>query len=62
MNFFELEPILQIILAFILLAVVVTLIRFLVRLARRALTCGCVVLLVGGGILVLINAAGWIIR
>lgn len=62
MNFFELEPLYQIILAFILLAVIVTALRFLVKLARRVLACGCVILLLGGGILVLLNAAGWIIN
>lgn len=62
MDFFALDPLLQIIIVIVLLAGLWTLVRYLLRLARRVLACGCVVLLFAGGILVFLNAASRIIN
>jgi hypothetical protein len=62
MDFFALDPLLQILIAVVLLAGIWTLIRLLLRLARRVLACGCVIFLLGGGILVFLNVASRIVN
>jgi hypothetical protein len=54
-EFFAQSPLLQIVVGLVLLAGVVTLLRFLLLLARRAFSCGCALLLVVGSVLLLLS-------
>ena len=59
-EFTALNPLAQLLVILILLAVVSIALRFALHLARKVLTCGCLVILVLGGVFLILNATHWI--
>lgn len=58
MDMMPMEPIFQLLLAILLVAVIWTVVRSIFKVALRVFTCGCaVIVLLGGGVLVL-NSLG----
>lgn len=57
MDFFALDPLIQVVLGVLLLAVAWTALRFVLRLARRLFTCGCLAIFLIGGLYLLLNVA-----
>lgn len=59
-EFFGLPPLLKIVVGFVFLAGAVTLLRLLLQMARRVFACGCVLLLVGGSVLLLLSTLNFV--
>ncbi len=57
MDFFTLSPLIQVLLVLLLFALAWTALRFVLRLARRLFTCGCLAIFVIGGLYLLLNVA-----
>lgn len=55
MDFFALDPLIQVVLAVLILAIAWTALRFVLRLARRLFTCGCLAIFLLGGLYLLLN-------
>lgn len=56
-EFTSLNPLVQLLVIVFLLAVLSFLLRLVFHLARKVLTCGCVAVLVVGGVFLILNAA-----
>jgi hypothetical protein len=57
MDFFALAPLIQVLLVVLLFVLAWTALRFVLRLARRLFTCGCLAIFVIGGLYLLLNVA-----